>query len=240
MARIDGTNDPDSLIGTAEDDRISCYNGDDTAFGGDGDDKIDGHGGADRLFGEGGNDTLSGSGGRDTFDGGEGDDVIEISGGRALVLGGAGNDRLYDYPLTKDADKLVGGIGDDTIQAGGGADSIIGGTGADLLSGGGSKDKFIYQRLSDSTIWHRDTIGDWQNGLDVLDLRRLDADQTAVGDQAFTFVGTAAFTGAAGELRYEHVDGNTIISAQVDADTEIDFQIRISGVHDLGTAVIWL
>ena len=40
---------------------------------------------------------------------------------------------------------------------------------------------------------------------DRIDLSAIDADVYAAGNQAFTFIGTAAFSGTPGEIRYYHV-----------------------------------
>ena len=55
------------------------------------------------------------------------------------------------------------------------------------------------------------------------------------GNQAFTFLGTGAFTGVAGQLRYEQVSGNTFISGDTNGDGVADFMIRVDGVHSLGS-----
>src|SRR5215218_4683363 len=54
--------------------------------------------------------------------------------------------------------------------------------------------------------------------------------------QAFVFLGTAAFTGVAGELRFGEVNGNTKVSADLDGDARADFQIRLDGLITLTDA----
>ncbi|MDQ3559900.1 MAG: protease, partial [Pseudomonadota bacterium] len=67
-----------------------------------------------------------------------------------------------------------------------------------------------------------------------IDLRMIDADGNAAdGDQAFAFRGTSGFTGAGGEVRYAQVNGNTIVSGDIDGDRVPDFQIRLDGVFSL-------
>jgi Ca2+-binding RTX toxin-like protein len=114
---------------------------------------------------------------------------------------------------------LFGGAGHDTLTAGEGADAILGGPGADGLTGGGSGDMFRYDAASDSTAGAPDTIGDFQPGLDRIDLGRIDANTHADGDQAFTWIGSSAFSGtgpaSAGQLRvfadgaYQRIEGDT-------------------------------
>jgi hypothetical protein len=60
---------------------------------------------------------------------------------------------------------------------------------------------------------------------------------TAVaGDQAFSFIGTAAFTHHAGELRFATASGVTSVYGDVNGDGTADFQIRLSGTITLVAA----
>jgi hypothetical protein len=58
----------------------------------------------------------------------------------------------------------------------------------------------------------------------------LDANAGVAGNQVFTFIGTAAFS-AAGQLRYSQVGGETII--QANTNSSIEFELRLSGIHNL-------
>ena len=74
----------------------------------------------------------------------------------------------------------------------------------------------------------RDQITDFAPGQDVLDLARIDADPSLPGDQPFVWRGTAAFTGAPGEVRY--VKGaTTIVQATIDGDLAPELEIRLTG-----------
>ena len=68
-----------------------------------------------------------------------------------------------------------------------------------------------------------DTIMDFARG-DKIDLSALDANAKMAKDQAFNFIGSSAFSGKAGELRY---DGTTIYG-DVDGNGVADFSIIIS------------
>jgi len=48
-------------------------------------------------------------------------------------------------------------------------------------------------------------------------------------DNRFTFVGDTDFGGTAGELHYEFVGANTIISGDTDGDGNAEFAIRVDG-----------
>jgi hypothetical protein len=90
------------------------------------------------------------------------------------------------------ADSIRGSAGADDIFGRGGNDSIVGGLGGDVLNGGAGNDRFIYTSVADSTAAARDTIADFAAG-DLIDLLQVDANSAAAGDQAFTFIGAAAF-----------------------------------------------
>ena len=87
-----GTQNAETLAGTAGNDQLQGFAGDDTLNGNDGN---------DLLYGDAGNDVLNGGNGNDVLFGGAGNDTLN---------GNAGND------------KLVGGAGSDSLTGGTGAD----------------------------------------------------------------------------------------------------------------------
>jgi Ca2+-binding RTX toxin-like protein len=129
-------------------------------------------------------------------------------------------------------DKLDGGAGNDNLNGGKGSDRFVGGAGADILTGGDdqAEDVFVYQTVSDSSPRSKDTIADFRPGIDVIDLSAIDADtrSSAPGDQAFTFIGSNAFTGA-GQLRF----ASGILSGDVNGDKAADFAIALTNVSSL-------
>lgn len=165
------------------DDIILSGAGDDTARGGGGDDYIDGGAGNDkRLGGDAGDDEIRGGLGNDKIRGDQGHDELWGDDGNDDIGGDTGDDYLF------------GGAGDDRIGGGFGIDEIQGGAGADILGGGAGEDAFIFAALTDSTvaIAGRDTIMDFQDGLDQIWL-------DDIGGLS-VFRGTGAFT-AAGQVR---------------------------------------
>ena len=96
-------------------------------------------------------------------------------------------------------------------------------------------DLFVLTVLSDSIapISGRDRITDFSSlAGDRIDLHLLDANANLFGDQAFTFVGLAGFSGSAGELNYgTGVDSR--IQGDVNGDALPDFAILLSGVRSL-------
>ncbi len=51
------------------------------------------------------------------------------------------------------------------------------------------------------------------------------------GNQAFTFLGTGAFTGAGGEVRYISGNASAVVSADLDGDKAADFQVVLRGLR---------
>jgi Ca2+-binding RTX toxin-like protein len=114
--------------------------------------------------------------------------------------------------------RIFGGGGTDVLTGGAGNDLIYGGGRGDTLTGGDGNDVFRYQSVGDSNSVERDGIQDFSAG-DVIDLSRIDANTLEAGDQAFSFIGNAAFSNTAGELRFENISlGGPVWLVQGDTD----------------------
>lgn len=165
------------------------------------------------VYGMGGNDILLGGHRGDKLDGGTGDDVLRGNGGPDTLWGGDGNDKLW------------GGAGNDTL---------IGGAGRDILHGGMGADRFVFgEGDSSADRGLADRIADFSHAQgDRIDLSAIDANTTLAGDQAFSFIGNAAFT-AAGQLHAILVNGNTYVEGDVNGDHIADFAIRLDGAVNL-------
>jgi Ca2+-binding RTX toxin-like protein len=124
---------------------------------------------------------------------------------------------------------IRGGRGADTIIGGGLTDQIWGGLGADLLEGGGGNDYFEYFSAAESTAAARDTILDFTRG-DRINLIAIDSDGNAAnGNNAFTFLGSGAFTGQAGQLRaYQVQNWDWIVEGDVNGDGVADLVIAVT------------
>ena len=183
-----------------------------------------GTGGADLILGLGGNDFLLGGPGDDTLDGGAGADQLSAGNGNDLLIGGAGSDALF------------GNAGNELLIGGSGFDYLSGGAGADIFKFGPG------DFTRDDQFGIRDMIGDFSvvEG-DKIDLSLIDANGGLAGDQAFTFLAAvnAAFTGVAGQLRWERVDllgtiwDSTFIYGDLNGDRIADFEIQLSGLVSL-------
>lgn len=105
---------------------------------------------------------------------------------------------------------------------------LYAGKGHDFLKGGADNDTFTFKSVSDSThlASGRDTISDFSTN-DRIDLSGIDASTTSSGNQTFNFIGTKAFTGKAGDLRYEKKASDTYIYADVNGDKTADFAIHL-------------
>lgn len=229
-----GTSGADTLLGGAGADVLSGLGGNDVLRGGDGDDTLIGGAGGDVLDGGAGVDTASyanatkgvtanllqsslnrGVAAGDVYTsienltGGSYADQLTGSDGDNALNGGRGNDQLFGRG---GVDKLYGGDGNDVLT---------GGAGADLLWGGAGRDRFTFNTVSESNGAGYDTIMDFASGVDLVDLRGIDANTRLIGDQAFTFIGSNAFTGVAGELRF----ANGVLSGDVDGDRVADLII---------------
>lgn len=100
----------------------------------------------------------------DRFTGGTADEAAYGHGGRDVMTGGGGRDTLDGGD---DWDVLKGGDDDDVIFGGSGSDAIYGDAGNDTLTGGAERDYFTFN----VAVWGRDTITDFQDTIDLIDLR---------------------------------------------------------------------
>ena len=203
-----------TATGTTLDDVMFGSRHDDVLRGGSGSDVLLGGLGNDALGGDAGNDNLVGGDGNDSLSGGSGSDLLEGNAGADALSGGADRDFLYG---DSGNDKLRGGFGTDDMYGGTGADTFIFDDGE---TGGQSRDTADY-------------IGDFSHSEgDKIDLRLMDA--VAGGtDDAFTFIGTAAFSGVAGQLRYLFSGGDTFVQGDTNGDGKADFLIFLEGSHSL-------
>lgn len=135
------------------------------------------------------------------------------------------------------ADTLMGGGGADIIDGGSGNDLIYGDAGADRLTGGIGADRFALRSTADSPVGAPDLVTDFNRSqADRIGLSDIDARTNAGGNNAFTFIGTSAFSGVSGQLRYEQSGGSTFVSGDVNGDRIADFQIQLQGTIALTSA----
>ncbi|MCW1917999.1 M10 family metallopeptidase C-terminal domain-containing protein [Rhodobacter sp. KR11] len=153
------------------------------------------------------------------------DNVITGNTGENRLKGAVGNDMLYG---NSGDDTLEGGVGNDQLYGGQGDDVLIGGFGIDQLHGGAGADRFVFAR-GHSVKEAPDTILDFSRGEDLIDLTLIDANVTnMLADDGFVFIGSANFTGVAGQLRFGIAGGETFIRGDVNGDGFTDFNIKLA------------
>jgi Ca2+-binding RTX toxin-like protein len=156
------------------------------------------------LIGNGADNLIAGTGGDDLLDGGDGHDELRGNSGNDTLVGGAGNDRL------------------------------VGGAGTDVMTGGAGNDIFQIGGWETGLQGDADVITDFTVGEDLIDLSGMDADLWQPGRQAFTLIGSNAFSASAGELRMFVGVGETWIEGDIDGDGVADFAIMLAGEVPLG------
>ncbi|MGL4962774.1 MAG: calcium-binding protein [Inquilinus sp.] len=229
--------DIENVYGSGSNDRFYGDGGRNILEAVGGDDVLDGRGGSDVLRGGAGADQLNGGGG-------EGSDTVSYylsSIGVTVDLatgtghgGEAEGDTLTGFEILSGSqgdDSLTGDTLANTLQGWNGSDVLTGGGGKDMLFGGAGADRFVFTTIGDSvTGANADRITDFSHAQgDRIDLSAIDADTGVAGDQAFTFIGNALYSGIAGELRY-HSDGVvTTVAGDINGDKVSDFHIQLTG-----------
>jgi Ca2+-binding RTX toxin-like protein len=231
--------------------------GNDRLFGNAGDDVLGGDGGSDTLDGGAGADALEGGDGYDTASYGDATSGVSINltAASSSWAGDANGDSFTSieaFDLTgfadvfrgDDADNtVISRAGDDQLFGGGGNDRLIAGTGNDILSGGlgvdvlngeQGADIFKFFSVEESMgavvngVKQVDTVSDFTQGEDKIDLSAIDANGTLAGDQAFTFISDpASHTGDWTGLVWSVTDsrGTTTVFISTDGDADAEMQI---------------
>ena len=262
---LSGAGGDDSLYGFADDDVLNGNDGNDLLDGGAGADTMTGGTGDDTYYVDNVLDIVveGANGGEDrvvssiNYTLGANLELLDLRAGAGLAVTGIGNNldnniqgNAQNNSLIGGAgnDVLAGGYGNDTLNGGGGNDSLLGnegndvlnpGPGLDVMDGGEGADRYVFIPSGMSTTQIDRIYFSTPDG-DVIDLSLIDA-IAGGADNAFSFIGTNAFSGTAGELRYDYLGvwdegpraGTTYhVSGDVDGDGMADFIIEIS---QLGT-----
>jgi Ca2+-binding RTX toxin-like protein len=164
-----------------------------------------------------GNDKIIGQGEAEMH-GGSGDDTLKTGQWPSRLYGESGNDVLY-YGKLED-----GGNGNDILVANDNA-KLVGGTG---------HDHFVNDIAAEDCL-----IVDFEQGKDVIDLRKLPGEFFDTDTDKFHFLGADKFTGNDMEIRivqdYKPAYGTvTMVKAVIDADTLQEFNLfYLEGKIDL-------
>lgn len=125
----------------------------------------------------------------------------------------------------------IGNALDNTLTGNSGNNVLDGKGGSDTLIGGGGADVFRFSAWHDMGVGaERDQIeGFSESEGDKVDLSALDANPQTAAIDAFTFIGSAAFSAdATGELRF--ADG--VLQGSQDANGTPDFEVRMVGLAE--------
>jgi Ca2+-binding RTX toxin-like protein len=220
--------------------------GNDTLTGGAQNDVLDGGAGNDRMIGGFGDDDFYVDSANDIVTEAAGGGIDAVLSTVSYTLAAAAEVEilaaatyLSTTPLRLTgngfSNTIIGNIGNNVVEGGGGSDILVGGAGRDTLTGGAADDYFYFADGDlNATRASADTITDFNRAAgDLIVLEDIDARETAAGDQAFTFIGSSAFSGLAGQLRYDKQGGNTYIEGDTDGNRVADFVICLTGTINL-------
>jgi Ca2+-binding RTX toxin-like protein len=251
---LTGLEDNDILKGGGGSDTLFGDSGSDTLKGGGGADTLNGGSGIDtaNYFDSvagvvislitdtaGGGDAegdelnsienVTGSAHDDHLFGNDGVNVLRGNDGIDNLKGFGGADQLFGG----DHDDFVSGMdGNDVLHGNNGNDTINGGMNRDVMSGEAGADTFVWEDLAESGLDAAtvDVVTDFSFAQgDRIDVEAIDANTTLGGNQAFTFIGTAAYSGA-GQIRVVDDGVNTFLAFSTDADPDNDGAIRLDGL----------
>lgn len=242
----------DSLQGGGGDDTLNGEDDDDFLYGMDGDDLIDGGLGNDYFDAGRGDDTVIGGAGIDTLTAsfnypGQIDIVITDTlivnnlGSDSIVINGIEEvilsqrligdfDDVFDASQATLSVQIFAGAGDDVIIGGLGNDfTIEGDSGRDTMTGGTGTDYFDFDYLYEIDSIG-DTVTDFEPG-DRLDFQGIETAFFGFADPDgvdLTYIGSAAFTGVAGEMRWYNSAGQTIVSIDKNGDMIGDHTVTLT------------
>ena len=255
-----GTAGNDTLTGSSLAEEMLGLDGNDRLFGLGGNDRLVGGNGADILDGGAGNDTMNGGLGNDRYVVDSVSDVIEGEVGFSQGGGIDTVESWISYTLPRNVEilrlmgaenlngfggaapealvgntgrnRLEGNGGNDVLNGKSGNDTLVGGAGADSLVGEDGRDTFLFLSVSDSRPGqaNRDFINGFERDLDIIDLSSIDANANTTANDAFVFIGSAGFSGVAGQLRFFTFGGGNfnIVEADVNGDRVADMQIFVN------------
>lgn len=154
--------------------------------------------------------------------------VIHTATGAAIRQDSATSRILTDDFASTAADEALSGTA--------AADIFLLGGGLDTVLGGGGTDRFLVQPSAlGAALGNAATLQDFSRAAgEKIDLSAIDAISGTPGDDAFAFIGTAAFT-APGQLRWEDQGGMRLIQGNVDGDMAADLTLFVLAAGPVNT-----
>jgi Ca2+-binding RTX toxin-like protein len=249
--RIDGTLSGETLGGTDAADLIRAGSGPDTLIGGPGADYMQGDAGNDLYYIDDAGDTVieAPGSGIDTVNSSVSYVLADNVENLYLLSGavrGAGNSANNAITGSPEGNRLDGLEGDDRLAGRGGNDTLVGGDGRDQLDGGSGLDTLFGRSGADTFLWRNITdTGATSSSADlVMDFSYAQGDRLHLAlidaipggnDEAFSFIGTAAFTGPA-QIRYLQSSSETRLLLNTDNDARAEAIIRLDGFSNPDTS----
>jgi serralysin len=153
---------------------------------------------------------------------------IDGNSGSRFARGNIANALLFQGNTNSAIENAIGGSGNNTIIA----NQV-----ANNLTGNGGNDIFKWMSTSHAgTGGLADTVLDFVRGTDKIDFTNLDANTGVPGQQDFAFIGTGAFSGSAGQVRYDVTGGSAHIFADADGNGVADMEIVLTNITTLAAS----
>ena len=149
----------------------------------------------------------------------------EVSLGTAFGDGGNPERRFCQYG--RQSEKVNGTGAPDVFLLGGGLDVVFGRDGLEVF-------RFQTTAIGPAAT-NATTLKDFSRaGGEVIDLSAVDAIGGTFADDAFSFIGAAPFSGAAGQLRWEDDGAVRMIQGTVNADAMAGFTMYVKTAGQIG------
>jgi serralysin len=132
----------------------------------------------------------------------------------SLAEGNVANALLYNGDQRSLIERAIGGTDNDTF---------IANEAANRFTGNGGFNQFQWNSVADSPVGAADVITDYHG--DILNFSGIDAIKWSSADDPFTLIGSNAFTGVSGQLRWEATGDRIDIFGDVDGDAVADLHV---------------
>ncbi|HWA89324.1 MAG TPA: M10 family metallopeptidase C-terminal domain-containing protein [Rhizomicrobium sp.] len=175
--------------------------------------------------------------------------LLALSAGAAgaspcLINGTSGDDTLTATPQMPPCDYYVisGFAGDDTLTGAATPDRLWPGSqsllhnGHDTMTGNGGADIFFLEDTPSATGSNAQEITDFTHGTDFINVYPV----CHAHSVTCTYIGNAAFSGTAGEIRYAIPSGSAFGTMQIDwnGNSTADFEVTLDGAPTVSSGDI--